>query len=127
MPTAASLSEYQNRFYENGIRELNEHGFRPGDNILAFFETYMLVYAAGGYVPDGMTYWAYHFADDPDNIPDEKVNFIIIDESEIDLMTEFLLPTDWDFPDSYKRADLGTDGHNLTQLGFNYVLFSKCH
>ena len=37
-------------------------GFRPGDNILAFFETYMLVYAAGGYVPDGMTYWAYHFA-----------------------------------------------------------------
>ena len=119
------VSEYQNKFYENGIRELNEHGFRPGDNILAFFETYMLVYAAGGYVPDGMTYWAYHFAGDPDNIPDEKVNFIIINENEIGLITEFLSQTNWDFPASYKRIDLGTDGHNLTQMGYNYILFSS--
>ena len=119
------VSEYQNKFYENGIRELNEHGFSPGDNILAFFETYMLVYAAGGYVPDGMTYWAYHFAGNPDNIPNEKVSFIIIDESEIDLMTEFLSQTDWNFPKSYTRTDLGTDGHNLAQMGYNYILFSS--
>jgi hypothetical protein len=119
------VSEYQNRFYENGIRALGEHGFKPGENVLAFFQTYMLVYAAGGYVPDDLTYWAYHFAGDPENIPGEKVDFIIIDESEIDLMTEFLLQTDWDFPASYRRTDLGTDGHNLTQLGYNYILFSS--
>lgn len=119
------VSEYQKYFYENGIQALNANGFKPGGNILAFYETYMLVYAAGGYVPDGLTYWAYQFASDPDNIPDEKVDFIIIDESEIELMTEFLSQTDWDFPVSYKRTDLGTDGHNLTQLGFNYLLFSK--
>jgi hypothetical protein len=119
------VSEYQHSFYENGIRALGENGFRPGENVLAFYETYMLVYAAGGYVPDGLTYWAYHFASDAENIPEKKVDFIIIDESEIGLMTEFLSQTDWDFPASYKRTDLGTDGHNLTQMGFNYVLFSS--
>ena len=118
------VSEYQNTFYENGIRVLNENGFKPGGNILAFYETYMLVYTAGGYVPDGLTYWAYNFASDPKNIPEEKVDFIIIDEKEIDLMTQFLSQTDWGFPKSFNRTDLGTDGHNLTQLGFNYILFS---
>jgi hypothetical protein len=85
----------------------------------------MLVYAAGGYVPDGMKYWAYYFASDPRNIPDNKVSFIIIDESEIELMTEFLSQTDWDFPASYKRVELGTDGQNLSEMGFNYILFSS--
>lgn len=84
----------------------------------------MLVYTAGGYVPNGLTYWANNFASDPNNIPEEKVDFIIIDEREIGLMTQFLSPTDWDFPKSYKRTDLGTDGQNLTQLGYNYILFS---
>ncbi len=118
------VSEYQNAFYENGITALTENGFIPGQNILAFFETYMLVYTAGGYVPDGLTYWAYNFTSDPENIPEEKVDFIIIDEKEIDLMTRFLSQTDWGFPESFNRTDLGTDGHNLTQLGFNYILFS---
>jgi len=118
------VSEYQNAFYENGITALTENGFIPGQNILAFFETYMLVYAAGGYVPNGLTYWAYNFASDPANIPEEKVRFIIIDEQEIEMISEFLSETDWDFPKSYKRTDLGTDGQNLTQLGFNYILFS---
>lgn len=118
------VSEYQNAFYENGINALTENGFIPGQNILAFFETYLLVYAAGGYVPDGMTYWAYNFAGDHANIPPKKVDFIIIDTSEIEMMCDFLSQTNWDFPESYNKTDLGTDGHNLTQMGYNYILFS---
>ena len=84
----------------------------------------MLVYMAGGYVPHRLTYSADFFVLSDDNIPQEKVKFIIIDEGEIDLISEFLSRTNWGFPKSYERIDLGTDGHNLTQLGFNYILFS---
>lgn len=118
------VSEYQNNFYENGISALNKNGFNTGDNILAFYETYMLVYAAGGYVPDGLTYWAYNFVSDNANIPQKKVDFIIINTGEIEMMRNFLSQTNWNFPESYNKTDLGTDGHNLTQMGYNYILFS---
>jgi hypothetical protein len=119
------VSKYQKDFYERGINALANQGFKPGNRVLAFYETYLLVYAAGGYAADGLTYWAYNFTSDRSNIPDTKINFIIIDESEIELMTDFLSSTDWEFPESYSRTVLGTDGHNLTQLGYNYILFSS--
>ncbi len=122
--TNIGVSEYQCRFYENGIGQLRKAGFKEGDEVLAFFETYMLVYMAGGYVPHRLSYSADFFVLNEDNIPKEKVKFIIIDESEIELISEFLSGTNWGFPKSYKRIDLGTDGHNLTQLGFNYILYS---
>lgn len=119
------VSKYQKDFYERGIFALKDQGFKPGNRVLAFYETYLLVYAAGGYAADGLTYWAYNFTSDRENIPDTKINYIIIDESEINLMTDFLSETDWDFPASYSRTILGTDGHNLSQLGYNYILFSS--
>lgn len=121
--TNIGVSEYQCNFYENGIRELKKAGFKPGDKVLSFFETFMLVYAAGGYVPHSLTYSAEFFVNSASNIPPEKSNYIIIDEYQVPMMTEFLASTDWDFPTSYQIVELGTDGHNLTQLGYNYLLF----
>jgi hypothetical protein len=121
--TNIGVSEYQCNFYENGIDQLKKAGFKKGDEVLAFFETHMLVYMAGGYVPMRLMYSADFFVLSEDNIPKEKVKYIIIDESEISMMAEFLSITNWQFPESYNRVDLGTDGHNLTQLGYNYILF----
>lgn len=121
--TNIGVSEYQKNFYENGIRELKKAGFEPGDNVLTFWETFMLVYAAGGYVPHRLTYSAEFFVGDKSNIPPEKAKLIIIDEGKIPMLTEFLSVTNWAFPESYSMVELGTDGHNLTQLGYNYILF----
>lgn len=123
--TNIGVSEYQRNFYENGIRKLKKAGFKEGDDVLAFFETFMLVYSAGGYVPHRLTYSAEFFVGNKENIPPEKVNLIIIDEYQIPMLTEFLTDTDWSFPESYDRVELETDGHNLTQLGYNYILFSS--
>lgn len=119
------VSEYQQKFYENGISELKKAGFTKGDEILAFYETFMLVYVAGGYIPNQLLYSAKSFVSDDDNIPQNKVKYIIIDESQISMIEEFLSQTDWDFPKSYNQSQLGTDGHNLTQLGYHYILFSS--
>ena len=120
-----SVSEYQRNFYENGIKELKKAGFKPGDEILAFYETFMLVYAAGGYVPHRLTYSAEFFIGDKDNIPPRKPKYIIIDNYQIPMLTEFLKTTNWKFPSSYSMVELGTDGQNLTQLGYNYLLFTN--
>lgn len=122
--TNIGVSEYQQNFYENGIRELKKAGFKKGDKVLAFYKTFMLVYTAGGYVPYRLTYSAEFFVADKDNIPPDKVDYIIIDHSQIAMITDFLKQSDWNFPESYSRTELGTDGHNLTQLGYNYILFS---
>lgn len=123
--TNIGVSEYQQNFYENGIRELKKAGFEKGGEVLAFYETFMLVYAAGGYVPHRLTYSAEFFVADKDNIPQNKVDYIIIDQGQIAMVTEFLEQSDWNFPESYNKVELGTDGHNLTQLGYNYILFSS--
>lgn len=117
------VSEYQCNFYDNGIRELTKAGFKPGDDVLAFYETFMLVYAAGGYVPHRLSYSAEYFTTNTDNIPPQKPNYIIIDDYQVPMLKEFLVSTDWNFPASYNIVELGTDGHNLTQLGYNYLLF----
>ena len=122
--TNIGVSEYQCNFYENGIRELKKAGFKPGDNILAFYETYMLVYAAGGYVPKKLNYSAEFYVTDANNIPTERVNFMIINEYQIPMMETYLADTDWNFPEGYNRVALGTDGQNLTNMGYNYILFS---
>ncbi|NQT77511.1 MAG: hypothetical protein HQ565_07335 [Bacteroidetes bacterium] len=123
--TNIGVSEYQQNFYENGIRELKKAGFEKGDDVLAFYKTFMLVYAAGGYVPHRLTYSAEFFVANKDNIPQNKVDYIIIDQGQIAMVTEFLEQSDWNFPESYNKVELGTDGHNLMQLGYNYILFSS--
>jgi len=122
--TDIGVSEYQRNFYENGIRELEKVGFKPGDEVLAFYETFMLVYVAGGYVPHRLTYSAEFFVNNRENIPPEKTGFIIISEYQLPMMTEFLAGTDWGFPEGYTRTELGTDGQNLTQMGYKYILFA---
>ncbi|MDT8394532.1 MAG: hypothetical protein RQ761_11865 [Bacteroidales bacterium] len=121
--TNIGVSEYQCDFYETGIRQLKKAGFKPGGEVLAFYETFMLVYMAGGYVPHRLTYSAEFFVNDRDNIPPEKAGYIIIDEYQVPMLTHFLAGSGWDFPISYNVVELGTDGHNLTKLGYNYLLF----
>jgi hypothetical protein len=123
--TNIGVSEYQRDFYENGIRQLKKAGFRPGDEVLAFYETFMLVYMAGGYVPHRLTYSAEFFVNDPDNIPPEKARYIIIDAYQVPMLTDFLAGSGWDFPASYNIVELGTDGQNLTHMGYRYILFSR--
>lgn len=122
--TNIGVSEYQQGFYENGIEQLKKAGFKPGDEVLAFYETFMLVYAAGGYVPHRLTYSAEFFVASKDNLPPQKADFMIINEYQIPMIEEFLADTDWNFPDGYNRVELGTDGQNLTNMGYNYILFS---
>ena len=98
--------------------------YEIGDEVLAFYETFMLVYAAGGYVPHKLTYSAEFFVGDEENISPVKPQFIIIDDYQVPMLTDFLKSTEWNFPASYNMVELGTDGHNLTQLGYNYILFS---
>jgi len=118
------ISEYQRDFYENGIKELEKAGFKPGDEVLAFYETFMLVYVAGGFVPHKLSYSVELFITDSHNIPSNKPNYIIINQHQINILRKFLDQTNWNFPSRYNQAELGTDGQNLTNLGYNYILFS---
>ncbi|VBB44611.1 membrane hypothetical protein [uncultured Paludibacter sp.] len=118
------VSQWQKDFNEKAIRILNENGFKKGDKILAFYDNFITVYIAGGYIPKDLIYQFEVFATDIKNIPDKPVDYILIIEEQEKPMMEFLKKTGWEFPEKYQRFDLGKAAENLP-AGYNSILFIK--
>ncbi len=118
------VSGWQKEFNDRAIHLLNDMGFKKGDKILAFYDNFITVYMAGGYVPNNLIYQFEVFASDKQNIPSYPVNYILIIEEQEKAMQSFLKHTDWGFPSDYMRFDLGKAAENLPAQ-YNSILYIR--
>lgn len=119
------VSEWQKNFNEKAFHILNSKGFRKGDKILAFYDNFITVYAVGGYVPQQLIYQFEVFTANKKNIPETKVDYILIIQEQEKPMIDFLKDTNWNFPADYDRFDLGMASQNLPGEGYNSILFIR--
>ncbi len=117
------VSQWQKEYYENAVKQLREHGYTNGKDILTFYEDFMTVYMIGGYIPEKLVYQSEVFMSDPQNLPHERVDYIIIIQEQEQAMAEYLKNSGWEFPEKYERIDLGRSAKNLPENTYNSILF----
>lgn len=120
------ISEWQKDFNDKAIDIMRKNGFKKGDSVLAFYDNFITVYMAGGYIPSNLIYQFEVFVSDKKNIPNEPIIYIFLIEEQDKPMQEFLKDTNWDFPESYMRFDLGKAAENLPAQ-YNSILYIRKH
>ena len=119
------VSKWHKGFNEEAIQVLKDNGFKKGNEVLAFYDNFITVYMAGGYVPRNLIYQFEVFVSDRNNIPNKPIKYILIIEEQEKPMQEFLSMTNWGFPDDYMRFDLGKAAENLPTEGYHSILYIK--
>lgn len=117
------VSENQKLFIEKTINLMRQNGFEEGDKIMAFAENQIIPYAAGGIIPN-FVYEFNNMLNSPDHIPDKETPFIIINQGEVEEFTSYINKyRSWNFPQGYKRYEIGRYAENMPLPDFNTILY----
>ncbi len=121
--TNIKVAKHQKEYIERIHKVLKDNGFKKGDTILGFEVDLIPIYAVGGVVmPNNLFYGAYNMINNKANIPNEKLKYIVIYKREEAKFCEFMKTSDWDFPQSYQRVEIGKMAENMTN-GQSSVLY----
>ena len=107
------LVKYQKLYIEHLNRILKEHHFKDGDVVLAFEVDLMAIFALGA-APDEHLYYTHSQMINQAYVPQEKINYILLSKrAEIDFADYMRQFSHWNFPEAYKRIEIGKFAENM--------------
>ena len=107
------LVEYERNYIRRLHSILIDNGFERGDTILAFEIDLIDVYAFGASVPNKLFFNVAQMID-RQFIPENRINFILVLRRDEERLISHLSKSDWQFPEHYKRIDIGRRATNIS-------------